>query len=485
MTLLLRETAGYLPGLRAEEVAWQTLAFEGKGGKVEVAVPVLTEAQIVALMQRVRSASRSYLKSLTVAQIVDLIDTAIHRLLDPQDPWRCKADSILPLVTGYDAEMVRLGLTGYLKTFRKPQLLRFLAEDFGNPQLLDDFVPRAKGGFSRALGPDLAVHVWAGNVPGLCLWSLISGLLVKSGTVGKLSSAEPLLAGWMAQLLVEIDPKLADCLAVVWWKGGDESQEKVFFSQADLVLAYGGTAALTDVRRQVPVTTRFLPFGHKLSFGLVAASSLDARKAPRAAQLAAYDVVRYDQQGCYSPHVFYVARGGKISPDEFSRYLAHELSALEKKYPRRTLSLGEAADLAAWRGAEEINSLSAGGPQVAGDGDWTVVYNKDLQPLAPGALNRTVRVVAVDQLADVMPLLEPHRAFLQTVGVAAAPRELFELAEQLGRAGVTRICALGQMTSPEAGWHHDGRCSLLDMVNMVDIDSSAEAAAETLAPYVD
>ncbi|MDP3311271.1 MAG: acyl-CoA reductase, partial [Polaromonas sp.] len=79
----------------------------------------------------------------------------------------------------------------------------------------------------------------------------------------------------------------------------------------------------------------------------------------------------------------------------------------------------------------------------------------------------------------------PHRAFLQTEGVADAPRDLFELAEQLGRAGVTRICALGQMTSPEAGWHHDGRFSLLDLVQMVDIDSSAEAAAETLAPYVD
>ncbi len=482
---LLRETAGYLPGLRADELAWQTLTFEGKAGSVEVAVPVLTEAQILALTQRVRSGSRSYLKSLTVAQIVDTIDAAIHRLLDPQDPWRRKADCVLPRVTGYDAEMVRLGLTGYLKTFRKPQLQRFLAEDFGNPQGLDDFVPRAKGGFSKAFGPDVAVHVWAGNVPGLCLWSLISGLLVKSGTVGKVASAEPLLAGWFAQLLVEIDPKLADCLAVVWWKGGDAAQEKTFFAQADLVLAYGGNAALAEVRRQVPVTTRFLPFGHKLSFGLVAASALDARKAPRAAQQAAYDVVRYDQQGCYSPHVFYVARGGKISPDEFSRYVAHELSALEKKYPRRTLSLGEATDLAAWRGAEEIASLSPGGPQVAGEGDWTVIYNDSLQALSPGALNRTVRVVAVDQLADVMPLLAPHRAFLQTVGVAAAPRELFELAEQLGRAGVTRICALGQMTSPEAGWHHDGRFSLLDMVSMVDIEGSAEAAAESLAPYVD
>ncbi len=481
----LRETAGYLPGLPGGEVAWQTLVFEGQGRTLEVAVPVLSEAQTVALMDRVRTASQSYLKSLTVAQIVTTVDRAIARMLDLADPWRQKADTLLPLVTGYDAEMVRLGLTGYLKTFRKPQLQRFLVEDFGNPQLLDEFAPRAKGGFSKAFGADVAVHVWAGNVPGLCLWSLISGLLVKSGTVGKVASAEPLLAGWFARLLVEVDPLLADCLAVVWWKGGDAACEQVFFQHADLVLAYGGNAALDEVRRQVPLTTRFLPFGHKLSFGMVARTALDARKALKTAQQAAYDVMRYEQQGCYSPQVFYVARGGKISPEGFSRYLAHELSVFEKKYPRRTLGLPEKAGLADWRQSEEINSLSGTGSDVSGDGAWTVVYNDSLRALAPSALNRSIRVVAVDRLADVMPLLTPHRAFLQTVGVAAAPRELFELAEWLGRAGVTRICALGQMTSPEAGWHHDGRFSLLDLTQMVDIEASAEAASETLAPYVD
>jgi len=481
----LRESAGYLPGLTAEEVTWQTLVFEGQGRTLEVTVPVLSQAQSVALMDRVRTASRSYLKSLTLAQIVSTIDRAIARLLDPADPWRKKVDTLLPLMTGYDAEMVRLGLTGYLKTFRKPQLQRFLVEDFGNPQLLDDFVPRAKGGFSKAFGADVAVHVWAGNVPGLCLWSLISSLLVKSGTVGKVASAEPLLAGWFARLLVEVDPLLADCLAVAWWKGGDTAREQVFFQHADLVLAYGGNASLAQIRSRVPISTRFLSFGHKLSFGMIARTALDARKALKTAQQAAYDVMRYDQQGCYSPQVFYVERGGKIGPEEFSRYLAHELSVLEKKYPRRTLGLPEAAGLANWRQAEEINSLSGTGSDVSGDGAWTVVYNDSLQALAPSALNRSIRVVAVDQLADVMPLLTPHRAFLQTVAVAAAPRELFELAEWLGRSGVTRICALGQMTSPEAGWHHDGRFSLLDLTLMVDIEASAEAASETFALYVD
>ncbi|NBW80094.1 MAG: acyl-CoA reductase, partial [Betaproteobacteria bacterium] len=63
--------------------------------------------------------------------------------------------------------------------------------------------------------------------------------------------------------------------------------------------------------------------------------------------------------------------------------------------------------------------------------------------------------------------------------------ELQLLAEPLALAGVTRLCALGSMTSPEPGWHHDGRFSLLDLVRMVDLEASAESAAESYASYRD
>lgn len=82
-----------------------------------------------------------------------------------------------------------------------------------------------------------------------------------------------------------------------------------------------------------------------------------------------------------------------------------------------------------------------------------------------------------------MAMLPAQRDYLQTVGVAAAPEELIPLSERLGQAGVTRICAVGAMTSPEAGWHHDGRFSLLDLVRMVDIESSTERAAEHFTSY--
>jgi hypothetical protein len=479
----MTERAGYLPGLNLYDVAWQTL----RCGEVAVEVPALTEEQAIALAARVREASARVLKPMPTARIVEIVDAAVARLLDRDDPVRRKMEALLPAVTGYDAEMVRLGLTEYLKTFRRAQLQKFIAEDFTNPAMLDDFQPLPKGGFARAQGPSLLLHVWAGNVPGLPLWSLVSGLLVKSGSVGKVPSAEPLFAGWFAQALVDIAPELADCLAVIWWQGGDEAPETFWTGAADAVIAYGGNESLTALRQRVPVTTRFLPHGHKISFGLVTAAALDSRKAEATAQAAAYDVVRYDQQGCYSPQIFFVERGGRVSPREFAGYLSGALASFAQRFPRRALGMDEAGAVANWRGAAEMKAFANTATEVVSgpDGAWTVVYEDAAADFAPSALNRTIRVVAVDGAEDAANCIAPFHTLMQTAGVAAAPDDLRRISGLLGTAGVTRVCALGRMTAPEAGWHHDGRFSLLDLVTLVEIEQSADTASDGFAPYAD
>lgn len=480
-----RIKAGYLPGLGDDEVQWQTLDFESRDGqRLEVSVPVLTAPQMQALACRVRAAAAAHLRPMPVADIIDAVDRAMARLLDRNDIYRQQAEAWLPVVSGYDADMVRLGLTGFFKTFRAAQLKRFVAEDFANPAVLDGFQPAAKGGAVRAFGPDLLVHSWAGNVPALSLWSLVCGLLVKAPAIGKLASAEPLFAGWFARLLAEVHPPLADCLAVVWWRGAGGEEADALYAQADTVLAYGGNQTLDALRRRLPVTTRFLPHGHKLGFGLIDAQALDTLKAPAMARLAAWDVMRYDQQGCYSPHVFYVQRGAPVSARAFADYLAAELANLQRRFARRELDLEEGAALARWQ-----QNMEWGGEahQLLGpvDAPWSVAYSESLQPLAPTALYRTIAVVAVDRLDAVLPVVAAQRDYLQTAGIAAGPEELYRLAGLLGAAGVTRISAIGSMSMPEAGWHHDGRFNLLDLVRMTEIEQSAELAAQPLADYAD
>lgn len=504
----IRVKAGFIPHVmsdkhRGDEHRFEqrTLAFESRGERLEVSIPLLSEAELIQLSEHLITQQKSYLATLTISTIVDTIDQAIKLLLDRKHPLRRKAEALLPIVTGYSAEMIRLALTSYLKTFRKPQLLRFLAEDFANPTLLDDFRPAVKGSFIKAYGPNLTAHIWAGNVPGLPLWSLISALLVKSASIGKVSSSEPLFAGWFVEALALIDPDMANCIAIAWWKGGDVAREKAVFQRAQLVLGYGSNDSLAALRERIPITTRFITYGHKVSFGMIAREVLNAEQASSAARQAAHDIVRFEQQGCYSPHLFYVEQGGNINPKQFAHSLAHELSALEHKFPRRPLTLEEQMQYAQARQAAELEAMqsisavandsvddSVGNITVLGSNaqTWTVIYEEQEKPrFLPSPLDRFIRVIAVQDLRQVAAIAAPYEVYLQTVALAAMPCRLYELARELGEIGVTRITALGRMTEPEAGWHHDGRFNLLDLVRIVEIEQAAEEASEHYALYRD
>ncbi|MEK1832362.1 hypothetical protein AAAC51_36080 [Priestia megaterium] len=75
---------------------------------------------------KVKRASAETLKSFSVMELVKIIDQAIDRLLDRNTPCRQKAEKLLPIVTGYSEELIRLGLTSYLKTFENTNCNVFL-----------------------------------------------------------------------------------------------------------------------------------------------------------------------------------------------------------------------------------------------------------------------------------------------------------------------------------------------------------------------
>ena len=151
------------------------------------------------------------------------------------------------------------------------------------------------------------------------------------------------------------------------------------------------------------------------------------------------------------------------------------------------LSGNETIQLAQWRNDQTLNLLSDPTNEVISDKDgfWTVTYSENHGGFSLSGLNRTIHLVAVDSLEKIIPLISPYKAFLQTVGIAATPAEVFQLSDQLGQHGVTRISGLGSMTAPEAGWHHDGRFNLLDLITLTEIESSAEVSSELYTSYKD
>jgi hypothetical protein len=472
--------AGHLPGLLAQDIVWHDLGAS-HSALAGVQVPQLTPEQVQTVTATVRQQAALHLRSMSLSDIIERIDRAVLRLLDEEDPARQTLQAWLPRVCGLDADMVRLNLNRYLKTFRAQSLHRFVAEDLPNPKVLDEFQPMVKGGWAMAVGPQQLLHLWSGNVPALPMWSLACGLLAKAGNVGKLASAEPIFASVWAQVLVQVEPRWRDAFALLWWEGGDTVLEAAAVQHADAVIAYGGDDTLQALRQRMPSGVRWLPHGHKLGFGLVTCAALTARHGPELALAAARDVARHDQSGCYSPHVFYVQRGGVVSPREWAERLAHALQQQHARHPRRAPDAAEAQALGQWRQHIEWSANQILYPGAGGD----VAFSEQTLALSPGPGLRCVQVVAFDGPTDVLAQVAGARRWLQTVGLACTPEDWFEWARQLGQVGVTRLCALGAMTAPEAGWHHDGSHSLRDFLRWVEVEQSLDTAAEDFAPYSD
>jgi hypothetical protein len=471
---------GHVPSGLLGDLHWQALPGLSVDGQA-CCVPQLSPAQMQSLCAHLRGPARAALRLLPVREIVQAIDAAIHELLDASSDAHRMLLAGLPAITGFSPEMVRANLQASLRTYRAPQLQRFIAEDFGGSDALDGFTPRPNGGLSHAEGAPLISHVWAGNVPGLPLWSLISGLLVKSGNLGRVSQGEPLMASVFAQTLARIAPTLGDAMAVLWWAHEDQAVAQAAWAVSDVVMAFGGDAALAELQAQMPAGLRFLPHGHKISLGAIGREALSATRAPRIAHLAAQDMVRHEQQGCYSPQVFFVERGAAVSPQEFAERLAAELQQLSTRFERPPLSLAEARQVAQWRSAFEwdANACLIGQPEHP----WAVVYHAEPRPLAPGPLHRCAQVFAIDTLEDLPQWLQARGRQLQTVGVAVAPARLQPLAWRWAACGVCRVCAIGQMAWPAPAWHNDGRPSLGDLVTWVDIEASSETLADGLSSY--
>ncbi len=455
-------------------------AIQANGRNYIVKYPVINAQQIEEIGAILHSNRNEYLAKLTTSEIVDKIDQAIKLWLNPDYPLRRMAETLIPAVTGYDQDMVRLELKRYMRTFRKKELLRFLDEEFDQPAVLDEFRPRKSGGMSRAYGPNTIFHIFSGNVPGVQLWSLIMGLLLKSAAIGKTSFSEPLLPALFLQSLKEVDVKLAEAIAILPWKGGTEPLDNMAISWGEAVIVYGSSTTVEEIRKKATIHKKLLSYGHKISFAMIGKEALTAEYYRSTLHKLTEDISIYDQQSCLSPQAVYVEKGGVVSPKQFAQGLAAELARYHNKRPRAKLTGEEAMSIQNFRNQYNLKSLQTQKTAVYssnGDTAWTVIYHEE--PAFSGTpLNRTVHVYEIDRLEKAAVYLKQWESYLQSCGLAVEPARLFSIANSIGAAGVNRVSPIGEMNRAKPGWHHDGGFNLVDLVRMVDIERDLEYSLE-------
>lgn len=426
--------------------------------------------------QTLRKNRQTYLFHRDTAGMIRILAELGASWLDDQYPFRQAALEEGPETTGFSGPVLRQGLDAFFRQLTETNLRALVEQDLGHFERLDRLVssePERRNGIQAvATGPELLFHITAGNLPIPALMSMVLGLLTRSSQFVKCATGAAFIPRLFAHSLYELDPKLGACLEIAQWRGGASDWENLLLAEADCVTATGSDETIQALRRQMPPGTRFLAYGHRISFGFVCREELTPPGAKAWAAKAAHDIAAWDQLGCLSPHVIYVEREGRVSPEQWAEMLAAELARLEKTLPRGPAPLEAAAAIASRRA---FYSLRAGASpdtrswQSEGSTAWTVIYEADPR-FQLSCLHRFIYVKGVEHLEEALQGVDALRGKVSTVGLAAGAHRLPELAQRLAMWGVNRVCPLGQMQQPPLTWRHDGRPALGDLVGWTQLE---------------
>jgi len=437
---------------------------------------VLSPAMIEAACDTLKRNREKYLLPRPTEDIVKLLCEVATEWLQPENKFRKLALTLGPAETGFSAAILKKGLDGFFRQFTPENFQALLEQELGHARRLDHFVADPATEATRTAmvqGPQFLVHIAAGNLPNPALMSLTLGLLTRSAQFMKCATGASLLPRLFAHSVYELDHKLGACLELAEWPGGRRELESVLFAHADCLTATGSDETLAAIRAQLPPAVRFLGYGQRVSFGFVTREVLRDETIAEVVSRAADDVIAWDQNGCLSPHVFYVEERGAVESDQFAQRLAVELAQREASAPRGKISVEESATIASRRAIYEAIAAHRADAKIWSSPNstaWTVVFEHDVAfRLSP--LNRFIYVKPVPDVTAVLQGVDEIHGKVSTVGLAASPEKMKELALRFARWGATRICPLGQMQNPPLTWRHDGRPALGDLVLWTEVEA--------------
>ena len=466
--------AFYLP-LGLEEGLETTVQRFGPAHEaLELHLPVVQNEDLLRWIDVLREARATNLATRPIQEILRSLDRVARRYLDPRDSARREAVESLAAFGQFTPPMLEQSIEDAFRPLARGGLSRWIAAELGSAAMLDRPAEDAKGHLRRAHGPEWMLQIYAGNVPMLPVWPIVSSLVLKAALLAKTSAREPIFAPLLARTISEVDEKLGACLAVVWWKGGTGGLDRTVLGVAPAVLAFGGEEAMGSVGRQTMPGASVVLHGPKVSVGYIERRALTFGGIRALAARAAYDASLYDQEGCLSPHAFYVERRGQISPEGFAEALASALEKASQDLPASPPADEEAARVQLARAQARFESAGIATVtrvlESPGSTAWTVIVD-DRARFEPGPTRRTVRVHAVDGPEEVARALAPVAGAIEALGLEARGPERVRLAARFADLGIPRIAPIGALQSPAPWGTHGGVPRLLPFVSWTTVET--------------
>lgn len=432
-----------------------------------------TENMITEGALTLRSNRERYLAVRDTASIIRILSQTADNWLEEDYPFREITLERGPAETGFSRETIQTGLDHFFNGLNGDTLEDLLQQELGHLKRMDGpcAARNENGKEAMASGPEMITHIAAGNIPIPTMMSIVLGLLIRSAQFVKCPRGSSFIPRMFAHSLYDTDSKIGSCIEIAEWKSGNEAIEDTLYRHSECVTATGSDKTLEAIRNRLDAKTRFLGYGHQVSFGYVTREAVSGYKAKRLIREAADDVVAWNQLGCLSPHIFYVEDDSSNWALQFAQQLAAELEKREAADPRGEIPKDAAAAIASRRAMYEVRAahMPDSSRQWCSEDStaWTVIYETDTL-FQLSCLNRFIYVKSTASIDEVLKGAEMVRDHVSTVGIAAAEDEKEEIAMRFARWGATRICPIGRMQKPPLTWRHDGRPLLSDYVRWTD-----------------
>ena len=288
--------------------------------------------------------------------------------------------------------------------------------------------------------PDVSLVILAANVPCLAAQSLLPLLSHGSAVVFKPSRREPHTARLLVESLCQVEPDLADAVAI--FEQPEGSSIDLDSSLPDRVVVYGQDATVSDVRKRFSgvQSANISEQGHSWSLVYLDSSCIDSSTLAAVAR----DIARFDQRGCLCPHVVITSASAQslvLGLGEALCKVADELPATMS--PSTLATLRQVRDTA----------VAAGLPVAKQPLDTGLVAAQSTEEAieeSPGG--RCVRVFGGVSLDQLIERLKPLSAEIQSLALAVSTSSTGSARATVQAIGIDRVIEPGLMHAPDFTW---------------------------------
>ena len=299
------------------------------------------------------------------------------------------------------------------------------------------------------------LHIAAGNLDVLPAFSVLEGLLTRNINLLKLPSMDNGLSIFLLKKLIEYQPVLKEYIYVFDTPSSDLITIQKLMEFANAIVVWGSDEAISAIRKNAPINTEIIEWGHKLSFCYIA----DLTITDDVLIALAEHMLKTNQLLCNSVQGIYLDTIDEGEIITFGERFSKILNEVEKRYSLPTYLQGKVTIELLTKQLEAIESAD----KFYLNSRSSVTYKED-SILELSGLYGNIWIKSMKQ-TDVINNLFLNKSYLQTVAIYPTSQALIDLFSQVG---CTSIRSIDQLSTALLQTH-DGRFSLQQYIRIVEL----------------